>query len=74
MTHQIWHAFYYDRTAATAPCRSEVIEADSEEAAARIARDHLAGCERVSLEGAPWLQRRGRVIYAAEREPPSTLH
>jgi hypothetical protein len=74
MTHQIWHAFYYERTAATAPCRSEVIEADSEEAAARIAREHLGACERVSLEGAPWMQRKIRMIHAVERTAPSTLH
>ncbi len=74
MSHQIWHAFYYDRTAATSPCRSEVIEADNEEAAARIAREHLGACERVSLEGAPWMQRKGRIIHASEPQPPSTLH
>ena len=39
MSHQIWHAFYYDRSGDSAlPCRSEVIEAASEEAAARVAR------------------------------------
>ena len=28
--HQIWHAFYYDRTGPNAaPCRSEVIEASN---------------------------------------------
>jgi hypothetical protein len=69
MSHQIWHAFYYDRGGEFAPpCRSEVIEAASEEAAARVARSHLAGCSRVSLEAAPWMHRVTRVIYAAEGE------
>jgi hypothetical protein len=73
MSHQIWHAFYYDCEAQSAPpCRSEVIEADSEEAAARVARDHLGGCERVSLEAPPWMQRKTRLIHAERR--PSILH
>jgi len=67
MTHQIWHAFYYDRSSEhSAPCRSEVIEAPSEEAAARVAQAHLGGCKRVSLEAAPWMHRVNRVIYAEE--------
>ncbi len=68
MSHQIWHAFYYDRSGVTAPCRSEVIEAASEEAAERVARAHLGGCERVSLEAAPWMQRKSRIIFAVEGE------
>ena len=76
LSHQIWHAFYYDRSAlSAAPCRSEVIEADDEEAAARVARAHLGQCKRVSLEAAPWMNRTRRVIVAQESERrPSYLH
>jgi hypothetical protein len=70
MSHQIWHAFYYDRSGEFAPpCRSEVIEAASEEAAALVAKSHLGECSRVRLEAAPWMLRVTRVIYAAEAEP-----
>jgi hypothetical protein len=72
--HQIWHAFYYDRTGPSAPCRSEVIEASSEEAAARVARAHLGECKRVSLEAAPWMQRKSRVIFAEDDRRRPYLH
>jgi hypothetical protein len=68
MSHQIWHAFYFDHGAAEAPCRTEVIEADNEEAAARVARAHLGGCERASLEAASWTQRKKLVIMAQHEE------
>jgi hypothetical protein len=76
MSHQIWHAFYYDRTAESAPpCRSEVIEADNEEAAVRVAREHLHGCKRVSLESPRWMQGTSLIIVADEKDHrPSTLH
>ena len=76
MSHQIWHAFYYDRAADSAPpCRSEVIEADNEEAAARVAREHLQGCKRVSLEAPRWTQGKSVIIVADEKDrQPSTLH
>jgi len=68
MSHQIWHAFYYDRGEAAPPCRSEVIEASSEEAAALVARAHLGECMRVSLESASWTNRVSRTIYAEDGE------
>jgi len=75
MSHQIWHAFYYDRTAESAPpCRYEVIEAANEEAAARVAREHLGGCKRVHLESPRWMQEKSVDIVADERVQPSTLH
>jgi hypothetical protein len=75
MSHQIWHAFYYDNSGLSAPCRSEVIEADNEESAARVARSHLGQCQRVSLESAPWMGRKHSVIVAEERDRrPSYLH
>ncbi len=75
MRDQIWHAFYFDHAAAQAPCRSEVIEAASEEEAARVARRHLGPCERVSLEAASWTDRSHRVILAEKVEiQRSTFH
>ncbi|HXT08504.1 MAG TPA: hypothetical protein VN715_16420 [Roseiarcus sp.] len=69
MSHHIWHAFYYDRSGESAPpCRSEVIEAASEEAAARVARAHMGECRRVSLEAAPWMHRTNRIIFAEDGE------
>jgi hypothetical protein len=69
MAQQIWHVFYYDRPEySAAPCRSEVIEAVDEEAAAKVARSHLGACKRASLEGAPWMQRTKRVIFAEDGE------
>ena len=76
MSHQIWHAFYFDSAVAGMPSRSEVIEASSEEDAARQARNRLRGCVRVSLEGASWTERRHLTIVAAPKEDPyvPTLH
>ncbi len=65
MSQQIWHVFYYDRPEySAAPCRSEVIEADNEEAAAKVAQSHLGACKRASLEAPPWMHRTNRVIFA----------
>ena len=69
MSHHIWHAFYYDRPGEAAPpCRSEVFEAVSAAAAARVARAHMGECRRVSLESAPWMHRANRVIFAEAGE------
>jgi protein subunit release factor A len=69
MSHQIWHAFYYDRVGDHAPpCRSEVIQAANEEAAAKVARAHLGDCKRATLEAASWMERVSRVIYAEDGE------
>jgi len=73
--HQIWHAFYYDRSGpSAAPCRSEVIEAVNEEAAASVARAHLGECKRVSLEAAPWMSRKNRIIFAEEERRTAYMH
>ena len=76
MAHsQIWHAFYYDRSGShAAPCRTEVIEAASEEAAARVARAHLGECKRVSLESPAWVHGGARVIFAEEEMRRASLH
>lgn len=76
MSHQIWHAFYFDSKVSAMPSRSEVIEASNEADAARQARDRLGGCVRVSLEAASWTERGRLLIEAAPkaRLSVSTLH
>jgi hypothetical protein len=76
MSHQIWHAFYFDSEVSGMPSRSEVIEASSEQDAARQARDRLGRCVRVSLEAASWTERRHLMIEAAPKESRyvKTLH
>jgi hypothetical protein len=51
-----------------------VIEAASEEAAARVARAHLGHCARVSLEAAPWMHRKNRVIFAEDERRRPSMH
>ncbi len=69
MSHQIWHAFYFQGFAPSmAPIRSEVIEADTEDAAAAVARAHLGDCKRVNLETPGWDVRKSRIILADESE------
>ena len=73
MSHQIWHAFYFDTEGAGMPTRSEVIEAASEEDAARQARERLGGSVRVSIEGASWTDRKHLMIVAEPELPPLPL-
>ncbi len=69
MSYQIWHAFYFDRAGEhSPPCRSEVIEAASEEAAVRVARARMGACQRASLEVPRWMERGGRVIALNNEE------
>ena len=58
MDQHIWHAFYFDT--AGAPCRSEVIEAANEEAAAKVAQEHLGDCKHVKLEPPRWQEPKSR--------------
>ena len=51
MSHQIWHAFFFEGLSpAAAPVRTELIEADTDDEAVKLARDHLGDCKRVALE------------------------
>jgi hypothetical protein len=67
MTHHIWHAFFFEGFANSGPpVRTELIEADSEDEAAKVARDHLGNCKRVDLAAPRWEQPHTRVILAEE--------
>jgi hypothetical protein len=69
MSHQIWHAFYFQGFAPSAPpTRSEVIKAENEEAAAEVARARLGDCKRVNLETPGWVARKSRIILADDGE------
>jgi len=76
MSHHIWHAFFYEGLSSAAPpVRTELIEADTDDEAVRIARDHLGDCKRVALEAPRWEGFRAMVIMADEKDtPPSSLH
>jgi len=65
MTNHIWHAFYFEGFANSGPLvRTELIEAESEDEAAEVAKDHLGGCKRVDLSPPRWEQTKVRVIFA----------
>jgi hypothetical protein len=67
MSNHIWHAFYFDGLANSAPpVRTELIEAETEDAAAEVARDHLGRCKRVELAPPRWEPPSVRVILADE--------
>ena len=67
MTHHIWHAFYFQGFGTSGPpVRTELIEADSEEEAAKVAKDHLGNCKRVDLAAPRWEHPHTRVILAEE--------
>jgi hypothetical protein len=67
MSNHIWHAFYFEGPANLAPpVRTELIEAETEDAAAEVAKDHLGRCKRVELAPPRWEPSSVRVILADE--------
>ncbi len=69
MRQQIWHAFYFQAfNPSLPPTRSEVIEADTEDAAAEVARARLGDSKRVNLESPGWTTRKSRIILADDSE------
>ena len=70
MTNHIWHAFYFEGFASSGPpVRTELIEAESEDEAAKVAKGHLGPCKRVDLEPPRWEAPHTRVILAEECGP-----
>jgi hypothetical protein len=70
MTNHIWHAFYFDGFASSAPpVRTELIEAENEDEAAEVAKGHLGRCKRVDLAPPRWEMPKIRVIFAEEPGP-----
>ena len=79
MTSLPWHAYYYDGLETSRPpTRIELIEAESETNAAKIAKSHMGGCKRVDIAGPRWVNAQTRVILAGEevagRSSVSKLH
>ncbi len=71
MTIAAWNAYYYDNVDNShAPGRSELIEADSVEEAARIARSHMGKYVRVDIARPRWEFGETRVILAGEALHP----
>lgn len=67
MTSTAWQAFYYHGSDnAHPPARTELIEASSEDEAAKVALSHMGDCKRVDIEGPRWEPHVGRVILAAD--------
>jgi len=75
MTNHIWHAFYFEGFGtAGPPSRTELIEADSEDQAAQVAKAHLGRCKRVDLSPPRWEQATLRVILAEEEIVNVSVH
>ncbi len=67
MTNTTWQAFYFEGfDNAHPPSRTEMIEAESEDAAAKIARSHMGRCKRVDIEAPRWEPAQTRVILAPD--------
>ena len=65
MANTAWHAYYfaslYD---CTPPVRTEIIEAENEDDAARVAKGRMERCRRVDIARPVWEARQGRTILA----------
>ena len=68
MDKKFWQAFYFKKNdPASPPERTELIEAECEEDAAKIAAAHLERCERADLEGPRWERSEVRTVVADTR-------
>jgi hypothetical protein len=71
MTRTAWQAFYFHgRDNAHPPARTELIEARTENEAAKVAISHMGNCKRVDIEAPRWDPHQGRVILAEDGRPP----
>ena len=67
MTNTVWQAFYFKGSDnAHAPARTELIEAKSEDEAAKIAASHMGSCKRVDITTPRWEEPHCRVILVDE--------
>ena len=70
MSSTVWQAFYFHgRDNAHPPARTELIEAATEDDAAKVAISHLGRCKRVDINGPRWERQQGRVILAEDGDP-----
>jgi hypothetical protein len=67
MTGIPWNAYYYDGVGnSLPPTRTELIEAESESDAAKVAKSHMGRSKRVEIDGPRWWSAQKLVILAAE--------
>jgi hypothetical protein len=67
MSGTAWQAFYFHgRDNAHPPARTELIEAATEDDAAKAAISHVGHCKRVDISGPRWEPQQGRVILAED--------
>lgn len=67
MTNVPWHVYYFDGFEnSRPPTRTELIEAESEDDAANVARSHMGRCKRVDIVGPRWAFSETRVILARD--------
>jgi hypothetical protein len=65
MTSTAWQAFYFHGLDnAHPPARTELIEAATEDDAAKVAISHMGDCKRVDLSAPRWEPQQDRVILA----------
>ena len=71
MSSNIWQAFYFHgRDNAHPPARTELIEAATEDDAAKVATSHMGHCQRVDIAAPRWEAQQDRVILAQDDPCP----
>ncbi len=67
MSNVPWHAYYYDGVEnSRPPTRTEMIEAETESDAAKVAKSHMGQCKRVEIVGPRWAPAQTLVILAGD--------
>jgi hypothetical protein len=67
MIKTAWQAFYFHgRDNSHPPARTELIEAPSEDDAAKVAKSHMGRCKRVDIAAPRWEPQQNRVILAQD--------
>ena len=67
MSKTAWQAFYYHGCDNShPPARTELIEAPSEDEAAKIAESHMGRCKRVDIAAPRWEPQQDMVILAQD--------
>jgi hypothetical protein len=67
MANIVWHAYYFDSLEnSSPPVRTEIIESESEDDAAKIAAGHMGRCKRADIARPAWQPQQRRIILAHE--------
>ncbi|WP_158816766.1 hypothetical protein [Methylocapsa sp. S129] len=65
MANIAWHAYYFDSLEnSSPPVRTEIIESESEDDAAKVATGHMGRCKRFDIAPLVWEPRQSRIILA----------